>query len=99
MKGWSGKKAIVTGFMLPTKLEQRQGRRIPADGEPDGVLLRHGPQHERLGHREDARRASPSSRTCRSRSRGPFKVNPTFESGYMTGIYELEAEGPGQVAE
>jgi hypothetical protein len=28
-----------------------------------------------------------------------FKVSPTFESGYMTGIYELDAEGPGQIAE
>jgi hypothetical protein len=28
-----------------------------------------------------------------------FKVNATFESGYMTGIYQLEAEGPGHVEE
>jgi hypothetical protein len=26
-------------------------------------------------------------------------VRAAFESGYMTGIYELDAEGPGQVAE
>jgi hypothetical protein len=31
--------------------------------------------------------------------KGTFKVSATFESGYMTGIYELEAEGPGQVSE
>jgi hypothetical protein len=31
--------------------------------------------------------------------RGTFTVSATFESGYMTGIYELSAEGPGVVAE
>jgi len=26
-------------------------------------------------------------------------VRASFESGYMTGIYSLEAEGPGQVTQ
>jgi hypothetical protein len=31
--------------------------------------------------------------------RGQFRVSATFESGYLTGIYELDAEGPGQISD
>jgi hypothetical protein len=78
---------------------QRQGRRIPAHGEPDGLLLRHRAEHERLGDREDSQRAFPITQDVPISFRGTFKVSAAFESGYMTGIYELDAEGPGQVAE
>lgn len=98
VKSWSGKKAIVTGFMLPTKLEN--GKAVEfllmanqmaccygvVPNMNDWVIVR-------------IPKGVPITQDVPIAFRGMFKVNATFESGYMTGIYQLEAEGPGQVEE
>ncbi len=98
VKGWSGREAVVTGFMLPTKLDN--GRAVEfllmanqmaccygtVPNMNDWVVVR-------------VAKGVPITQDVPISFRGVFKVSPMFESGYMTGIYELDAEGPGQVAE
>lgn len=100
VKGWSGKKAIVTGFMLPTKLENGSGKAIEfllmanqmaccygtVPNMNDWIIVR-------------SPKGVPITQDVPISFRGTFTVSATFESGYMTGIYELDAEGPGVVAE
>jgi hypothetical protein len=98
VKGWNGKKAIVTGFMLPTKL---------ADGKAVEFLLMANQMACCYGTVPNMNdwvivkipKGVPIIQDVPISFRGMFKVSATFESGYMTGIYELQAEGPGQVAE
>jgi hypothetical protein len=96
VKGWSGKKAIVTGFMLPTKLDNGKAVEFllmanqmaccygTVPNMNDWVIVRFP-------------KGVPITQDVPISFRGTFKVNPTFESGYMTGIYQLDAEGPGEV--
>jgi len=98
VKGWSGRKAVVTGFMLPTKLDN--GRAVEfllmanqmaccygtVPNMNDWVIVR-------------VPKGVPITQDVPISFKGTFKVCAMFESGYMTGIYELDAEGPGQVAE
>ena len=98
VKGWNGKKAIVTGFMLPTKLENGKAVEFllmanqmaccygTVPNMNDWVIVR-------------IPKGVPITQDVPISFRGMFRVNPTFESGYMTGIYQLDAEGPGQMAE
>ena len=98
VKGWSGKKALVTGFMLPTKLDGGKAVEFllmanqmaccygTVPNMNDWVIVR-------------IPKGVPIIQDVPISFKGMFKVSATFESGYMTGIYELEAEGPGVVAE
>lgn len=98
VKSWNGRKAIVTGFMLPTKL---------ADGKAVEFLLMANQMACCYGTTPNMNdwvivripKGVPITQDVPISFRGTFHVNPSFESGYMTGIYQLEAEGPGQVAE
>jgi hypothetical protein len=98
VKGWNGKKAIVTGFMLPTKL---------SDGKAVVFLLMANQMACCYGTVPNMNdwvivrnpKGVPVTQDVPISFKGTFKVSATFESGYMTGIYELEAEGPGQVSE
>ena len=98
VKAWSGKKAIVTGFMLPTKLDN--GKAVEfllmanqmaccygvVPNTNDWVIVR-TPQ------------GVPIIQDVPIAFRGKFKVGAMFENGYMTGIYALDADGPGEVKE
>jgi hypothetical protein len=96
VKSWSGKKAVITGFMLPTKLENGKAVEFllmanqmaccygTVPNMNDWVIVRI-PQ------------GVPIIQDVPISFRGMFTVNPTFDSGYMTGIYQLVAEGPGKV--
>lgn len=97
VKGWSGRKAIVTGFMLPTKLDNGKAVEFllmanqmaccygTVPNMNDWVIVR-------------TPKGVPITQDVPISFRGTFKVSATFESGYMTGIYQLDAEGPGQIA-
>lgn len=98
VKLWSGKKAVITGFMLPTKL---------SDGKAVEFLLMANQMaccYGTVPNMNDwvivhVAKGVPITQDVPISFRGTFHVNPTFESGYMTGIYQLEAEGPGKVEE
>jgi hypothetical protein len=98
VKGWSGKKAVVTGFMLPTKLDS--GKAVEFLLMANQMACCYGT----VPNMNDwvivkIPKGVPIIQDVPISFRGRFTVSATFESGYMTGIYELEAEGPGQVAE
>jgi len=96
VKGWNGRKAVVTGFMLPTKLEN--GKAVEfllmanqmaccygvVPNTNDWVIVR-------------TSQGVPIIQDVPIAFRGRFKVGAMFENGYMTGIYALEADGPGVV--
>jgi len=99
VKAWSGRKAVITGFMLPTKLDS-SGKAVEfllmanqmaccygtVPNMNDWVIVR-------------APKGVPITQDVPISFRGQFRVSATFESGYLTGIYELDAEGPGQISD
>lgn len=100
VKSWNGKKAIVTGFMLPTKLENGSGKAVEFLLMANQMACCYGA----VPNMNDwvivkIPKGVPITQDIPISFRGTFKVSPAFESGYLTGIYELDAEGPGQIAE
>lgn len=96
VKGWSGHKALVTGFMVPTKLEKGKCTEFILmanqmaccyGGTPnmnDWVIVR---MPQGVAVLMDV----PVS------FYGTFKVGALFENGYLTGIYELAAEKMAEI--
>jgi hypothetical protein len=100
VKGWNGKKAIVTGFMLPTKLESGSGKAVEFLLMANQMACCYGT----VPNMNDwvivkIPKGVPITQDIPISFRGTFKVSPSFESGYLTGIYELDAEGPGQITQ
>jgi hypothetical protein len=98
VRAWSGRKAVVTGFMLPTKLDN--GKAVEFLLMANQMACCYGT----VPNRNDwvivkVPKGVPITQDVPISFRGLFTVSPMFESGYMTGIYELDAEGPGQVSE
>ena len=98
VREWSGRKAIVTGFMLPTKLDN--GKAVEFLLMANQMACCYGT----VPNMNDwvivkIPQGVPITQDVPISFRGVFKVSAAFESGYMTGIYELQAEGPGQVSE
>ncbi len=97
VKAWSGQKAIVTGFMLPVKMDGGLVTEfllvkdpmmccygvIPNMNEWVVVHMTQGGVHPLMD--------VPIS------FYGRLKVGAMFENGYMTGIYLLEGERMGEV--
>jgi hypothetical protein len=96
VKAWSGKGALVTGFMLPTKLDNGLATEFllmanqmaccygAVPNMNDWVIVR-------------IPKGTPIIQDVPIAFHGKFKVGAMFDSGYMTGIYELDADGPGDV--
>lgn len=96
VKAWSGKKAIVTGYMLPTRM---------AEGLVTEFLLVKDPAMCCYGTVPNMNEWVVVKMTKGVRPLmdvpvafyGEFKVGAMFENGYMTGIYLLEGEKMGEV--
>lgn len=94
VKSWSGHKAVITGFMLPTRLEN--GRAVEflimanqmaccfgvIPDMNDWVVVRM-PQ------------GTPVIQDVPISFYGTLKVGAMYDNGYMTGIYEMDAERTG----
>jgi hypothetical protein len=98
VKSWSGRKAVVTGFMLPTKLDN--GKAVEFLLMANQMACCYGT----VPNMNDwiivkSPMGVPVTQDVPISFRGTFTVSATFESGYMTGIYELDAEGPGVVSD
>lgn len=96
VKAWNGQKAIVTGFMLPTKM---------ADGRVTEFLLVKDPMMCCYGVVPNMNEwvvvkmpkgVKPLMDVPIS-FYGQLKVGAMFENGYMTGIYLLDGEKMGDV--
>jgi len=96
VKGWNGKKAVVTGFMLPVKLE---------NGKCVEFLLMANQMACCFGSVPNMndwvvvhmKKGTPVIQDLPISFYGTLKVGAMFENGYMTGIYELEGEKMGEV--
>ena len=94
VKGWSGRKAVVTGFMLPVRME---------NGLVTEFLLLKSPMMCCYGTVPNMNewvivkmpKGVKVLMDVPISFYGRLKVGATFESGYMTGIYQLEGEKMG----
>lgn len=96
VKGWNGKKALITGFMLPTKLENGKATEFlimanqmaccfgTVPNMNDWVVVRM-PQ------------GVPVVQDIPISFYGTLKVGAMYENGYMTGIYEMDATKMGEI--
>jgi hypothetical protein len=91
VKGWSTKKAVVTGFMLPTKLENGKATEFLLMANQMACCYGTVPNmNEWIIVRMP--QGTPVTQDVPISFYGTFKVGAMFESGYMTGIYELDAD-------
>ena len=95
VKSWSGKKAIVTGFMLPTKMEK--GLVTEFLLVKDAAMCCYGavPNMNEWVVVRMPKGVRPLMDVPVS-FYGELKVGAMFENGYMTGIYALEGEKMGE---
>lgn len=96
VKSWSGKKAIVTGFMLPVKMDG--GLVVEFLLVKDPMMCCYGvvPNMNEWVMVRLAKGVRPLMDVPIS-FYGELHVGAMFENGYMTGIYRLEGEKMGAV--
>ena len=96
VKSWNGKKAVITGYMVPVKMEKGLVTEfllmrntmaccfgsVPNMNEWVVVKMRKGVQ---------------PTMDVPVAFYGELKVGAMFENGYMTGLYELDGEKMGEV--
>jgi hypothetical protein len=97
VKNWDGKKALITGFMIPVKMEKGLATEFlvmrntlaccyggtPAVTEWVVVKMKKG--------------GVPVTMDVPINFYGELKVGPIFENGYLSGIYRLECERMGEI--
>lgn len=96
VKSWNGRKAIVTGFMLPTRMAN--GLVTEFLLVKDAMMCCYGvvPNMNEWVVVRMPKGVRPTLEVPVS-FYGEFKVGAMFENGYMTGIYALEGEKMGEV--
>lgn len=96
VKGWSGKKAVVTGFMMPVKMEQGLVTEFLLVKDPQMCCYGQTPNMNEWIVVRMAKGVRPLMDIPIS-FYGELKVGAMFENGYMTGIYFLDGEKMGEV--
>lgn len=96
VKAWSGRKAIVTGFMLPTKLEKGLTTEFLLVKDPSMCCYGVMPAMNEWIIVRMVKGVRPLMDVPVS-FYGTFKVGAIMENGYQTGIYELVGEKMGPV--
>jgi hypothetical protein len=96
VKEWDGKKAIVTGFMLPVKMDN--GLVTEFLLVKDAMMCCYGavPNMNEWVVVKMSKGVKPLMDVPIS-FYGQLKVGAMFENGYMTGIYSLNGERMGEV--
>lgn len=97
VKSWSGKKAIVTGFMLPVKMNGGLVTEFLLVKDPMMCCYGVVPNMNEWVVVRMAKGVRPLLDVPIS-FYGELKVGALFENGYMTGIYFLEGEKMGAVS-
>lgn len=96
VKGWNGKRAVVRGFMLPTKMENGRATEFLLMASQMTCCFGVVPNMNdwvvvRMPKGTEVIQDVPLS------FYGTIHVGAMFDNGYMTGIYELDAEKMGPV--
>lgn len=98
VKAWSGKKAMVTGFMQPTKLEKGKCTEFILMANQAACCFGAVPNlNEWIVVRSP--KGVPVIMDVPISFYGTLKVGATFENGYLTGIYQLEADKMAEIKE
>ena len=98
VKGWSGRKAIVTGFMLPVKMEGGLVTEFLLVKDP--MLCCYGVMpnmNEWVVVKMNKGAGVKALMDVPISFYGELKVGAMYENGYMTGVYLLEGEKMGEV--
>jgi hypothetical protein len=91
VKAWSGQKAILTGFMLPVKMENGLVTEFLLLKDPMMCCYGTVPNMNEWVVVKMTKGVKPLMDTPVSFN-GVLKIGAMFENGYMTGIYLLEGE-------
>jgi hypothetical protein len=96
VKAWNGKKAVVTGFMLPVKMQDGLVTEFLLVKDPMMCCYGVVPNMNEWVVVKMAKGVKPLMDVPIS-FYGELKVGALFENGYMTGIYLLNGEKMGAV--
>jgi len=96
VKAWSGRKAVVTGFMLPTKLDNGKATEFLIMANQMACCFGTVPN---MNDWVVVRMPSgvPVVQDIPVSFYGVLKVGAMYENGYMTGIYAMDAEKMGEI--
>jgi hypothetical protein len=97
VKNWSGKKAIVTGFMLPVKMDGGLVTEFLLVKDPMMCCYGVVPNMNEWVVVKMVKGGVKPLMDVPISFYGELKVGAMFENGYMTGIYLLEGEKMGEV--
>ena len=96
VKGWNGKKAIVTGYMVPVKMDKGLVTEFLLMRNTMACCFGGVPNMNEWVIVKMKKGVQPLMDIPVS-FYGELKVGAMFEHGYMTGLYELEGEKMGEV--
>jgi len=96
VKAWNGKKAMITGFMLPTQLKNGKATEFLIMANQMACCFGTVPNMNdwvvvRMPDGVPVTQDVPIS------FYGVLKVGAMYDNGYMTGIYEMDAEREGEI--
>jgi len=98
VKAWNGKKAVVTGFMVPVKMEKGLVTELLLMRNTMACCYGSVPNMNEWVVIKMQRGVQPLMDVPVS-FYGSLKVGAMFENGYMTGLYELDGEKMAEVKE
>ena len=96
VKAWNGKKAVVTGFMVPVKMEKGLVTELLLMRNTMACCYGSVPNMNEWIVVKMKKGVQPLMDVPVS-FYGSIKVGAMFENGYMTGLYELDGEKMGEV--
>jgi hypothetical protein len=96
VKSWSGKKVIVTGFMLPVKMDKGLVTEFLLVRNQMACCYGSVPNMNEWVIVKVKKGVQPLM-DVPIQFYGQLKVGATFDNGYMTGLYELAGERLGEV--
>src|SRR5262245_37084304 len=96
VKGWNGKKAIITGYMVPVKMEKGLVTEFLLMRNTMACCFGTVPNMNEWVIVKMKKGVQPMMDVPVA-FYGELKVGALFENGYMTGLYELDGEKMGEV--
>ncbi len=96
VKEWNGKKAVITGFMVPVKMEKGLVTEFLLMRNTMACCYGSVPNMNEWVIVKMKKGVAPLM-DVPVQFYGELKVGAMFENGYMTGLYELEGEKMGEV--
>jgi hypothetical protein len=96
VKDWNGKKAVITGYMVPVKMEKGLVTEFLLMRNTMACCCGSVPNMNEWVIVKMKKGVAPMM-DVPVQFYGQLKVGAMFENGYMTGLYELEGERMGEV--